>query len=899
MLVGIVALQRDFISRDELIDAMNEWAKNKARSLGQILVDRASLGHDTQVLLDTLVDRELEQLDSERMSQVTTLFVAPAEAVDLELGNVSADGSSRADLSFDERSQAPDAGPGARYRVLWPHARGGLGQIHVAEDTELHRQVALKEIQPKHAHNPISRERFLFEAKITANLEHPGIVPVHGLGTYADGRPFYTMRLIRGEELTTAIRRFHAAESLDFAGLEFRWLLQRFNDVCNTIAYAHSRGILHRDLKPGNIMLGPFGETLVMDWGVAKPMGQSEIGAGVAAEASPTEEPSVRPQSRSPSVTRTGQAVGTPVYMSPEQAAGNLDALGPASDVYSLGATLYVLLTDQRPFHGAVGDVLQAVRQGRFVAPRQVNPRVPQALDSICRQAMAVQPTQRYQSALTLGEDIERWLADQPVLAWREPWPDRGRRWIRRHQPLVVGWAAAIGVAFLALGLAVPLLSLAWRNESSARWNEREQRLMALQRAKEAHEQRTRAVQNFEEANRQRASAQAHATHANEERERAQKALKFLVAAFRKPDPAADGRTLKVVDLLEWAVNDLDKSMNDQPLMKATLLSAIGETFSGLGLPPESLSVFERAYLIRRDQLGEDHLDTLESMDNLAMAYQDAGRLDKAIPILEVALAKRRDKLGDEHADTLESMNDLAVAYWEEGQLGRAIPLYETTLAKVRHTLGEDHPDTLTIMDNLAVAYGAAGRHDQAIPLHEATLAMLRTTLGEDHPTTLITMNNLARTYETGGRLLDAIRLHETTLEKLRAKLGDDHPTTLVSMNGLARAYQEAGQRSRAISLFEATLVKRRVKLGADHPETLLTLFALANAYDEGKQPDKAIPLAREFLDRIQKIEKRLPAKVRAAIPRAAKIVVAGVKPTDLTAPDELLRKIPDRDPMP
>ena len=293
MLVGIVALQRDFISRDALIDAMHEWAKNKARSLGQILLDRASLDHDTQLLVDTLVDREIEQLDAE--TDVASHDRVGGTGGRLAIWNsvvCRLDGSSCADLVFDERSQVSDAGPRARYRVLWPHARGGLGQIHVAEDTELHRQVALKEIQPKHADNPISRERFLFEAEITANLEHPGIVPVHGLGTYPDGRPFYTMRLIRGEELTTAIRRFHAAESLDFAGLEFRWLLQRFNDVCNTIAYAHSRGILHRDLKPGNIMLGPFGETLVMDWGVAKPMGQSEIGAGVAAETSPTEEPS-------------------------------------------------------------------------------------------------------------------------------------------------------------------------------------------------------------------------------------------------------------------------------------------------------------------------------------------------------------------------------------------------------------------------------------------------------------------------------------------------------------------------------------------------------------------------------------------------------------------------------
>ena len=184
-----------------------------------------------------------------------------------------------------------------------------------------------------------------------------------------------------------------------------------------------------------------------------------------------------------------------------------------------------------------------------------------------------------------------------------------------------------------------------------------------------------------------------------------------------------DGRTLKVVDLLDHAVNDLDQSFSDQPLMKATLLSAIGETFSGLGLHQESFTVFQRALSLRREKLGEDHPATLDSMNNLAMAYHDAGRLDLAIPILATTLEKRRTSLGDDHADTIETMNDLAVAYWQAGQAAKAIPLYESTLVKVRATLGEDHTDTLTIMDNLAVAYAAAGLHDKAIAHHEATIA--------------------------------------------------------------------------------------------------------------------------------------------------------------------------------
>src|SRR5439155_13185138 len=176
----------------------------------------------------------------------------------------------------------------------------------------------------------------------------------------------------------------------------------------------------------------------------------------------------LRPHSGRGTMTVTGQVVGTPAYMSPEQAAEEPAALGPASDVYSLGATLYVLLTDRPAFAGQADDVLRDVRRGRFPAPRAIRPRVPQALDAICRKAMAAKPARRYDSALSLADDVERWLADQPVSAWREPWSAHARRSIRRHQPLVAGVAAAVVVAVGALGLAVPVLSIAWRNQAEA-----------------------------------------------------------------------------------------------------------------------------------------------------------------------------------------------------------------------------------------------------------------------------------------------------------------------------------------------------------------------------------------------------------------------------------------------
>jgi serine/threonine protein kinase len=761
---------------------------------------------------------------------------------------------------------------GSRYRLLWPHAVGGLGQVFVAEDQELHRRVALKEIRQEHATDPVSRERFVVEAEVTGNLEHPGIVPVHGLGVHDDGRPFYAMRFVKGENLSTAIRRFHAGTA-DFAGREFRWLLGRFIDVCNTIAYAHSRGVLHRDLKPSNIMLGPFGETLVMDWGVAKAWGRCDGKAPGAGECILGEETILTPRCGSTSMTIVGQAVGTPAYMSPEQANGNSDAIGRASDVYSLGATLYVLLTDRRPFEGEPHDVLEAVREGRFIPPGTVNPRVPKALDAICRKTMRREPEDRYPSALALADDIERWLADEPIHAWKEPAMRRARRWVRRHQSLVAGWAAAFAVALIGLSVAVPLLSFAWRSEAHARQSQERQRLVALRAAALADEQHRRAVENLEEANTQRALAQAHAAAASEEKNRAEQTLKFLVETFRKPDPSTDGRSVKVVDLLERAVKELESSLAGQPLMQATLYNAIGQTYSGLGMPRESFAVFQKALDLRRGKLGEDESATLESMNNLASAYHDAGRLDLAIPLLETTLAKRRALLGADHRDTIESMNDLAVAYWKDGQVARAIPLYEETLSKVRAELGDGHEDTLTIMDNLAVAYAACGKPDKAIPLHEQALRKLRNKFGDDHPATLITVNNLGRTYQAAGRLAEAIDLHEKSLAKLRDRLSDDHPTTLTAMHGLAKAYERSGQLDRAIALLQTALAKERVKLGDDHPDTLQCLYDLARLHAAAGRFQEAGREAQEFVDRAKKIDYRLPQDVKAVIPAAAKLI--------------------------
>lgn len=399
-------------------------------------------------------------------------------------------------------SQQPSSSPAVRYRVLRPHARGGLGEVFLAQDEELCREVALKEIRPDRADDPNSRRRFLLEAEITGALEHPGIVPVYGLGRHADGRPYYAMRFIQGETLKAAIDRHHGADAgqqdSSEKSLAFRELLGRFVVVCNAVAYAHSRGVIHRDLKPANVMLGKFGETLVVDWGLAKVADTSrptapspgraaepESAAGDGADDGADDATLAYPGQGTPEPTRMGAAVGTPAFMSPEQAAGRLDQLGPASDIYSLGATLYALLTGQPPFRGA--DVLERVRQSDVVPARRVKADVPAALDAVCRKAMSLRPEDRYASALDLAAEIDHWLADEPVAAWPEPATVKVGRWARRNRPFVAGVAAALLVALIA-GTA----GLVWRqNEAARRQTEVAVRLQsardALAQANQSH----------------------------------------------------------------------------------------------------------------------------------------------------------------------------------------------------------------------------------------------------------------------------------------------------------------------------------------------------------------------------------------------------------------------------
>jgi serine/threonine-protein kinase len=498
LLLGFFALKLNLISRKQLTAALHAWSSDRSCALSDILLRQGALNTDDLELLRPLIEQHHDSYGEAITRSLTasstigntgmSLGQLRAEDVSATLSKMSfdlatepADQVTPRNLSTSPATGAGMASPSSpRFRILRPHAKGGLGLVSVAEDTELNREVALKEIQSRFAHDESSRSRFVLESEVTGGLEHPGIVPVYGAGRYEDGRPFYAMRFIQGDSLKETVDQFHqlgkqdkqAEQKVDFEGVEFRKLLGKFIDVCQAIEYAHSRGVLHRDLKPSNIMLGKFGETLVVDWGLAKQLAKP----GDPARSDYPDPDPMSSSAHGSAFTQMGSVIGTPSYMSPEQAAGRIGDLGPASDVYSLGATLYYILTGQSPVSGdRLDEVLPKVQQAQYRRPRELNPRLAKGLEAICLKAMALRCEDRYASPAALAEDLERYLADEPLVALPESTAQRLSRWMRRHRTYV--WSATATLLVIA---AVSLVAAFFIN--GAREREQVQRREATQR---------------------------------------------------------------------------------------------------------------------------------------------------------------------------------------------------------------------------------------------------------------------------------------------------------------------------------------------------------------------------------------------------------------------------------
>jgi eukaryotic-like serine/threonine-protein kinase len=444
LLFGVLAMQQDLIDPRQFADACAGWAILKDKPLADILIERGWITADDRLDVERFLDRKLERHGGDVRASLFAVAAVAAVAVrdviravdDPEVRNSLCSLAPAAGDALTE-TLAPTRQEHSRYRLTRLHAQGGLGKVWLAHDRDLNRDVALKEIRPEQAGHPEAWWRFLKEAQVTGQLEHPGIVPVYDFARRPeDDQPFYTMRFVKGGTLRQAIadhRARFAAKKSD--PLDRFKLLQSFVAACQAVGYAHSRGVIHRDLKPENVVLDDYGVVMVLDWGLARMVDRPDEDIEILPNVSVTDEAKVE-------ATGAHALLGTPAYMAPEQAQGRNDLVDARTDIYGLGAILFEILTGRPPHAGGdSAELLHRVATGATPRARQKDASVPRTLDAICRRAMSRSKADRYGSAAELADDVQRWLVDEPVKG--ESLATRLRRWFRQN-PTLTSWLFAM-----------------------------------------------------------------------------------------------------------------------------------------------------------------------------------------------------------------------------------------------------------------------------------------------------------------------------------------------------------------------------------------------------------------------------------------------------------------------
>ena len=684
------------------------------------------------------------------------------------------------------------------YRLLQKVGEGGMGEVWLAEQTApIRRQVALKVIKAGMDTKQVVA-RFEAERQALALMDHPAIAHVYDAGETDRGLPYFAMEYVKGEPITTYCDRQR---------LNLRERLELVMQVCEGVQHAHQKGIIHRDLKPSNVLVTiqdakPVPK--VIDFGVAKATAQR--------------------LTEKTMFTELGGLIGTPEYMSPEQAEMTTLDIDTRTDVYALGIILYQLLVGVLPFDptelrkagfdeirrrirevdpprpstrmSTMGEASTESAHNRRTEPGKLVNQLKGDLDWITMKALEKDRTRRCGSPSELSADIGRHLRHEPVLAGPPSAIYQTRKFVRRHQ---LGVAVAVLAVLALAGFAI-----------------------------------TMAVQ---------------AKRIARERNRAERVSEFLTDLFKVSDPSeARGNQVTAREILDKGVERIQKELGQEPEVQARLLLTMGKVYTNLGLWKKAEPMLQRSMQIRRRLLGEQNQETMDSMGSLGYLNLRQGRYRDAENLLRRTLEIRRRILGREHPATLAAMTALAGVYARQGRYHEAGKLRREVHEATRRQLGDDHPDTLWTMANLAAAYQAEGRLAEAEKLFRETLEARRRMLGADHPHTLWAMNDVADIYQAEGRYAEAERMFREVIEARHRVLGEEHPDTLDTMNSLAGNYSHQKRYDEAEKIFVQVLEVGRRVLGDEDPLTLASRKNLAMVYGARGQAERAVAMLNGVL---------------------------------------------------
>jgi tetratricopeptide (TPR) repeat protein len=670
--------------------------------------------------------------------------------------------------------------------------RGGMSEVYLGTraDGRFSKTVAIKVIRPGMDTKSVI-ERFHAERRILAGLDHPYIARLLDGGETPRGLPYIVMDYVEGLPIDRWCQERSATvqQRCDLAA-----------KVCDAVAYAHRNLVIHRDLKPGNILVDKDGNPRLLDFGIARLLdgGASEAEEGLRGE------------------DHLGTAASrpfTPEYASPEQRAGL--PVGTATDVYSLGAVLYELLTGARFQSNA--DLAGAAA------------RLPGDLVSILRMALRTEPELRYLSIESLALDLRRYLAGRPVAAHAGSLRYRALKFVRRNRLGVSAAATAL------LALAGGVIVSAWEADRARHAEEAALRQSALAQKEgaRARSERDRALAAEKIVDAQRAAAEAERGRANVQAATAKAVTDFLREDLLGQASPNAGVDLKVRTVLDRAAGRIEGKFKNRPVVEADIRSTMGDSYAALGLFSEAGKQYQLAWELRRRALGEKHRDTLDSLVSVAVINRLLGKLDDAERIYNRVLAAQRARFGERNQATLLTMGNLAVVYSHRSQYERSAELNRKVLAVQTELLGPEHTDTLRTMNNLAVDYSQSGKFDEAERMYRQILDIRRRVQGPAHPDTVFTMNGLAVVYaRPGGNPEAAEKLYRQTLEAQRQILGPEHPNTLLTMDNLGvLLMSQPGQRQHeeAERIMRETLAGRAHSLGPAHEDTLASRLSLAS----------------------------------------------------------------------